>query len=62
MASQVALVVKSQVDDVRDSGSTPGSGRAPGGTHSITGGSHGQRSLEGCSPKGHKELDMTVVT
>ena len=33
MASQVALVVKSQVDDIRDPGSLPGSGRDPGGGH-----------------------------
>jgi len=25
----------------------------------LTGKSHGQRSLEGCSPMGPKELDMT---
>ena len=33
MASQVALVVKSQLDDVRDTGSISGSGRAPGGEY-----------------------------
>ena len=29
----------------------------PGGLPSM--GPHGQRSLAGCSPRGHKELDMT---
>ena len=28
----------------------------------LLGKSHGQRSLVGYSPKGHKELDMTEVT
>ena len=28
----------------------------------LPGESHGQRSLAGCSPKGHKELDMTEAT
>ena len=28
-------------------------------THSLPGESHGQRSLVGYSPQGHKELDMT---
>ena len=50
--------------DVRDLGSIPGSGRSPGGgdgDHSsiLAGKSHGQRSLEGYSPWGHQELDMT---
>ena len=36
MGSQVALVVKNlpaNVEDIRDTGSTPGSGRSPGGGH-----------------------------
>ena len=46
------------------SGSIPGLRRAPGegnGTHSIflAWEIHGQRSLVGYSPWGHKELDMT---
>jgi len=28
----------------------------------LPGESHGQRSLSGCSPKGHKESDMTEAT
>ena len=28
----------------------------------LPGESHGQRSLEGYSPQGHKELDMTEAT
>ena len=36
-----------------DPGSIPGSGRSPGE-------SHGQRSLAGYSPWGHKDLDMTA--
>ena len=56
-ASQVALVVKNppaNVRDVRDLGSTPGSGRSPGGGYgsplqsSCLENSHGQRSLVGC--------------
>ena len=35
-----------------DQGSIPGSGRSPGEFH-------GQKSLVGCSPRGHKESDMT---
>ena len=63
----MVLVVKNppaSAGDVRDEGSIPGSGRSPGegnGTHSsiIAGESHGQRSLVGCSPWGHKESDTT---
>ena len=49
---------------IRDSGLTPGSGRSPGeGNGSsltlvfLPGESQGQRSLEGYSPWGHKELE-----
>ena len=54
--------------DIRDMGSTPGLGRPPGGGHGnptpvfLPGESHGQRSLVGYSPQGHKESDMTEVT
>ena len=54
--------------DTRDAGSVPGLGRNPGGrawqpTPAVfPGESHGQRSLEGYSPKRCKELDMTEVT
>ena len=48
-----------------DTGSIPGSGRSPGEENSnpipvfCLGWSHGQRSLVGFSPWGHKELDTT---
>ena len=51
--------------DIRDVGSTSESGRSPGEGHGNPlqncwpGESHGQRSLAGCSPWGHKESDMT---
>ena len=52
--------------DAGDMGLIPGSGRSPGGGHSspvfLPGESHGQRSLAGYSPWGHKESDMTEVT
>ena len=43
----------------------PGLGRSPGGGHgnplqdSCVESPHGQRSLAGCSPQGHKESDTT---
>ena len=49
----------------RDLGSIPGLGRSPGGGHgnpfqySSLENPHGQRSLEGYNPWGHKELDMS---
>ena len=52
----------------RDGGSIPGLGRSPEGGHgnplqySCLENPHGQRSLEGYSPWGCKELDMTEVT
>ena len=47
-----------------DPGSIPGSGRSSGEGNGNTpafspGESHGQRSLVGCSPWGHKEWDTT---
>ena len=51
-----------------DVGLIPGSGRSLGEKHgnplqySCLENSHGQRSLEGYSPCGHKELDTTQVT
>ena len=50
--------------DTGDAGSNPGSGRSPGEEngypfqYSHLEKSHGQRSLLGYSPWGHKELDM----
>ena len=51
--------------DVRDVGSIPGSGRSPEGQSTsvfLPGESHGQRSLVGYSPWGHRELDTTEAT
>ena len=51
-----------------DVGLIHGLGRSLGERHgnplqySCLENSHGQRSLEGCSPCGHKELDTTKVT
>ena len=51
--------------DTGDVGWIPGSGRSPGGEKwqptsvFLPEKSHGQRSLAGYNPKGHKELDMT---
>ena len=50
---------------VGDLGSIPGLGRSPGERHGnpfqycCLENPPGQRSLENCSPWGHKELDMT---
>ena len=48
--------------DMRDGGSIPGLGRSPGGAWqlspvSLSGESHGERSLMGYSPRRCKELD-----
>ena len=59
----VAQIVKNQ--PVGDLGSIPGLGRSPGGGHgnplqySCLENLHGQRSLVGYSPWGHKQLNMT---
>ena len=51
--------------DARDAGSVPGSGRFPWRRKwqptpgFLPGESHGQRSLVGYGPWGHRELDMT---
>ena len=51
--------------NARDPGLIPGLRRYPGGGHrnplqdSCLENPHGQRSLEGYSPSGHKELDVT---
>ena len=66
---QVELVVKdppASGRDIRDRGSIPGSGRSGRAWQPtpvlFPGESHGQRSLAGCSPRGHKESDMTEAT
>ena len=67
--STVVLVVKNppaNAGDVRDTGSIPGLGRSPGDVignplqYSCLENPHGQRSLVGYSPWGHKELDMQL--
>ena len=56
---------KESTYNARDLGSIPGLGRSPGGGHghplqySCLENPHGQRSLEGYSPWGCKELDAT---
>ena len=66
----MTIVVKNMPDnagDVRDTGSTPGSERPPGGGHSIppsilAGEAYAQRSLAGYSPWCCIELYTTKVT
>ena len=54
--------------DTGDMGSIPGLGRSPGEgngnplQYSCLENPLGQRSLEGCSPRGHKESDTTEAT
>ena len=61
-------VGKESTCNVEDLGSIPGLGRFPGGGHgnplqySCLENPHGQRSLVGYSPWGHKESDTTEVT
>ena len=56
---------KESAHNVGDLGSIPGSGRSPGGGHgnplqySCLKNPHGQWSLAGYSPLGHKESDVT---
>ena len=66
----MVLVVKNlpaNAGDIRDVGSTPGSGRSPGGGHGnplqySCPEKPRQKSLVGYSPQGCKELDTTEVT
>ena len=71
LGSQVVLVVKNMPANVGDSGgmgSTPGLGRCPRGGHgeplqySCLENPHGQRSLVGYNPWGHKESDTPEAT
>ena len=54
--------------DIRDMGPIPGSGRSPGGGHgnplqySDLENPHGQRSLAGYSPCGHKRVGHDLMT
>ena len=58
---------KESTCNVGDLGSIPGLERSPGREHgnplqySCLKNPHGQRSLVGCGPWGHKELDMTAT-
>ena len=58
-------VCKESTHNAGDLGSVPGLGRSPGEGNgsplqcSCLENHHGQRSLEGCSPWGRKELDIT---
>ena len=63
----MAQVVKNLSAKSGDAGSIPESGRSPGEGNGnplvfLPGESHGQRSLVGDSPQGHKESDTTGVT
>ena len=59
--SSVVKNVLANAGDVRDPGSIPGWGRSPGGGNGnpvfLPRESHGQRSLEGYSPRGCKKSD-----
>ena len=66
----MTLVVRNLPADaggIRDTGSIPGLGRSPGGEHgdplqySCLDNPHGQRSLVGYSPQGHR-VGMTEAT
>ena len=56
------LVVKRLPTNAGDAGSVPGSGRSPREENGLPtpvflpGKPHGQRSLAGCSPRGHKRV------
>ena len=57
------------MQETKDTGLNPESGRSPGGGHAnlptpvfLPGESHGQRSLVGYSPQGRVEWDTTEVT
>ena len=62
----MALMVKNLPANVGDAGSIPELGRSPGRRKwqptpvCLPGKSHGQRSMVGYSPWGHKESDTTA--
>ena len=69
LASLVVQIVKKKKStcNAGDLGSIPGLGRSGGGhgnplQFSCLENPHGQRSLVGCSPRGHKESDTTEAT
>ena len=61
-------MVKNLLANAGDASSIPRSRRSPGGgngnplQYTLLGKFHGQRSLAGYSPWGHKELDTTEAT
>ena len=59
-ASLVSSAGKEFTCNAGNLGLIPGLGRSPGAGH-LPGKCHGQRSLVGYSPWGHKESDMTEV-
>ena len=64
LTSLVAQTVKHLSTSAGDPGSVPGSERRKWQPTPVflPGKSHGQRSLVGDSPRGHKELDFTLAT
>ena len=65
LVAPVVRIPPANVGDIREAGSIPGLGRSSGGGHgnplqySCLENPHGQRSLEGYSPQGHKKSDTT---
>ena len=65
MVKNLPAMWETWVQSLGDTGSFSGLGRSPGGGHgnplqySCLENPHGQRSLVGYSPRGHKESDMT---
>ena len=64
MGFPVGSMVKNLSANAGDTGLIPGSGRYPGEGNGnllvfLPGKSHGQRSVMGYSPRGHKKLDTT---
>ena len=61
-------MIKNLPTNAGDMGSIPESGRSPGGGHGtptpvcLPGKSHGQSSLEGYSPLGHKRAGHDLTT
>ena len=67
LASLVAQVIKASACNAGDMGSIPGLGRSPGEENGntpafLSGKSHGQGSLAGYSPWGHKTAGNDLVT
>ena len=65
--TSLGLSSKEFACNVRDMGSVPGLGRSPGKGNGnlvqrLPGKSHGQRSLAGCRPWGHKRVRCDLAT